>query len=169
MTRSLLARASIRSARAKASRGWAEIRIGFEDLVADLAAANSPAMMAAAAERNAVSRCCVSSTKTRLSLFADCRLATAVTVIEPLPIKRQPSFSARLRRLCFMAVYCRFSKGEYTTPGNWSCGDGALPRLSGAEPRHHTRLRSISTEAIRRVALSSSGDAPRATDQDNAG
>ena len=81
------------AARAKVSRGWAEIRMGLETELA--AAANSPAMRAAADERSAPSRYWASSTKMRLWAVADCKLETLVTVMELSPRRRQPSFSAR--------------------------------------------------------------------------
>src|SRR5580704_17941455 len=95
------------AARAKVRRGWAEIRMGLE--VAALA--KSPAIRAAADERSAMSRCWELSTKTRLPLVADCRLETLVTMREASPRRRQPSCSARSRKVCFMVVYCRFLGG----------------------------------------------------------
>src|ERR1700676_1713285 len=71
----------------------------------------SPAIRAAADERSARSRCWGLSTKTRLPLVADCRLETLVTMREASPRRRQPSCSARSRKVCFMAVYCRFLGG----------------------------------------------------------
>src|SRR5580658_1596771 len=94
------------AARAKVRRGWVEIRMGFR--AASLAEANCPAITAAADDFSAASRCLVSSTKTRLSPVADCRLETLLTVTEPSPRRRQSRFSAKSRRICFMGVYCRF-------------------------------------------------------------
>src|ERR1035437_5411935 len=104
------------AARAKVRRGWADISIGFEGLAAKFPAAKSPTMTAAADEPSAASRCLAFSTKTRLSLAADCRLETLVTTMELSPRRWQPSFPARSRRDCFMAPYCRFLGWECTTP-----------------------------------------------------
>ena len=103
-------------------------------------ATNSPAITAAADEPSAVSRCWASSTKTRLSLVADCRLETLVTVMEPSPRRWQPSFSARSRRVCFMAPYCRFP-GRVCTTRRWLVrGRGSAPSPSGARaPLPHER------------------------------
>src|SRR5208282_5864347 len=102
---------SKRAALAKVRRGCGEMRMGLE---AGLSA-KIPTMMAAAGELRAVGRCAASSTKTRLSLLADCRLETAVTVMVASPRRRQPSFSASSRRDCFMVVYCRFPGWVCTT------------------------------------------------------
>src|ERR1035441_7850794 len=116
------------AARGKVRRGWTAIRIGLVVLAATFPAAKSPAITAAADERSAASRCWASSTNTRLSLFADCRLETLVTVMELSPRGGQPSFSARSRRVCFMVVYCRFPGRVCTTPAS-------LPLAAAAELR----------------------------------
>src|SRR5664280_845195 len=105
-----------------------------------VAAANSPAITAPADERSAASRYWASSTKTRLSLVADCRLETLVTVMELSPRRRQPRFSARSRRVCFMALYCRFPGRACTTPA-------ALPHAAAAELRSACTLRLRSGQA----------------------
>ena len=66
------------AARAKVRRGCEEIRIGFAALAAKFPAAKSPAMIAAADERSAASRCWASSTKTRLLLPGGLRAGDAV-------------------------------------------------------------------------------------------
>src|SRR5208282_1529905 len=131
---------SSRAARAKVRRGWAEMRIGLVVLAAKAPAAKSPAITAAADERSAASRCWASSTKTRLSLLADCRLETVATVMELSPRRGQPSFSARSRRVCFMVVYCRFP-GRVCTTLVW--GRGSAPSKRGEAPLPHRRRTSV--------------------------
>src|ERR1039458_872721 len=116
------------AARAKGRRGWGGIRGGVVGRGATFPAAKAPAIAAAADERSAASRCWASSTNTRLSLFADCRLETLVTVMELSPRRGQPSFSARSRRVCFMVVYCRF-------PGRVCTTSASLPLAAAAELR----------------------------------
>src|SRR5271169_630388 len=99
------------AARAKVRRGWGEIKMGLELALT----AKSPAITAAADEPRAVSRYWTSSTKTRLPVVADCRLETVVTVTELSPRRRQPSCSARSRRVRFMVLYCRFPGRVCTT------------------------------------------------------
>src|ERR1035437_1508272 len=136
-------------------------------LAAKSPAAKSPAMTAAADERSAVSRCWASSTKTRLWLVADCRLETLVTVMELSPRRRQPSFSARSRRVCFMVVYCRFPGRVCTTPAS-------LPLAAAAELRSAwtgeapvpTQPHELSTVAAGLGGGFSSGGGPIATGRD---
>src|ERR1700675_917991 len=145
------------------------------------ALAKSPAIMAAADERSAASRYWASSTKTRLSLVADCRLETLVTVMELSPRRRQPSCSARSRRVCFMVVYCRFMRRVCTTweemrsqiaevkcrkTSNHRGHRGAqgTPTREGTSPQ-----RRASTGAAGLLGVSSSGGAPRATGRDIGG
>src|SRR5271166_595067 len=100
----------------------------------------SAAITAAAGERSAVSRCCAFSTKTRLSLVADCRLETRVTGIDESPTSRQPRLAARSPEVCFMASYCRFP-GRVCTTRRWSpsCARlGRARRPSPHKPRPHT-------------------------------
>src|SRR5260370_42038168 len=92
------------AARAKARRGWAEIKMGLEAvaLAAKSPAAKSPAMTAAAGEWSAVSRCWAASTKTRLWLGAERRLGGLVRGMELAPGRRAPSFSGEMRRVGFL-------------------------------------------------------------------
>src|ERR1019366_5114833 len=132
------------SARAKERRGWAEIRIGLVVLAATFPAAKSPAITAAADERGGGAGGRGASTNTRLSLFADCRLETLVTVMELSPRRGQPSFSARSRRVCFMVVYCRFPGRVCTTPASLPLAAAAELRsaLGGGGARPHTTTRT---------------------------
>ena len=93
-------------------RGWVEIRIGLEARRWRRSLRQLWRQRTSGARRRDAGR---SSTKTRLSLVADCRLETLVTVMEPSPMRRQPSFSARSRKVCFMVVYCRFPERVCTT------------------------------------------------------
>src|ERR1019366_9515467 len=165
------------AARAKVRRGWGEIKMGLEVALA----AKSPAITAAAGELSAASRCRESSTKTRLSLVADCKLETRVTVMELSPRRRQPSFSARARRVCFMVVYCRFP-GRVCTPDlhatRGSCravlGLDSRGRLSLREPGRArapvpTQPQELSTVVAGRGGGFSSGGGPIAIGQDSGG
>src|SRR5277367_4751924 len=135
-------------------------------------------MTAAAAEASAASRYSASSTKTRLSLFADCRLETLVTVTELSPRRWQLRFSARSRRVRFMAVYCRFTGRKCTTRipicrelvvagcGRVRPGRGRAP--SPPHERHHTS--ALANRAVVRLGGGfSSGDAPTTTGRDIGG
>src|ERR1019366_6485792 len=154
------------AARAKLSLGWAELRRGLEAV----AAANSPAITAPADERSAASRYWASSTKTRLSLVADCRLETLVTVMELSPRRRQPRFSARSRRVCFMALYGRF-------PGCVCTTSASLPLAAAAELRSAwtgeapvpTQPHELSTAGAGLGGGVSSGGGPIATGRDSGG
>src|SRR6266849_7609254 len=139
---------SSRAARAKVRRGCVEIRRGLEaELEATSPAANSPAMIATADEQSAVPRYWASSTKTRLLLVADCRLETSVTVMELSPRRRQPRLSARSRRVCFMVVYCRFTRRVCTTRATASSenGFGAASRGGMTWTFVMTNLRQIAS------------------------
>src|SRR4029077_7584052 len=141
------------------------------------ALAKSPAIRAAADERSAMSRCWRLSTKTRLPLVADCRLETRVTMREASPRRRQPSCSARSRKVCFMVVYCRFLGGcvqlgdemrsQIAENPEKECNHWGAPGTPTAEGTSPQLRASTATAGL--PGGSSSGGAPRATDRDICG